>query len=170
MKLNDFKEISENIDIDSYLNFYTMVREKMEHQEWLGTFTEEELLDILNHKGKIFIYYDGNEIVCSFMYIPIEQKTLEKHSINVDEQLVGACGPIMVSPKYIGNKLQQQMLDILDDYCLAVGNTYVFTKFSSDNIFSKNNFIKNGYEYIETYTSSKGEKKDIYLKKLKQTN
>lgn len=165
MKLSDLKLITENIDIDAYLNFYTVVRKNMEHPEWLGTFTKEEIIDILNDNGKIFIYYKENEIVCSFMYMPVTDKVLKKHSINLDEKLVGACGPIMVNPKYVGNKLQAQMLDVLDNYCLAQNNNYVFTKFSPENVYSKNNFIKNGYNYIETYTSSAGDKKDIYLKK-----
>ena len=57
MKLSDLKLITENIDIDAYLNFYTVVRKNMEHPEWLGTFTKEEIIDILNDNGKIFIYY-----------------------------------------------------------------------------------------------------------------
>ena len=46
MKLTDLKEISDNINLDEYLYLYNYVRDNMEHTEWLGTFTLEELLHI----------------------------------------------------------------------------------------------------------------------------
>ena len=51
------------------------------------------------------------------LYIPSNNKTLEKHNLKYDEKLVGSCGPIMVNPKYVGNKFQKQMLELLDKYC-----------------------------------------------------
>ena len=46
MKLSDFKEVSENVDIDEYLYLYNYVRDNMEHPEWLGTFTKDEVIFI----------------------------------------------------------------------------------------------------------------------------
>ena len=73
-----------------------------------------ELKNILNNEGKLFNFYDNNIIVCSMLYIPSNNKTLEKHNLKYDEKLVGSCGPIMVNSKYVGNKFQKQMLELLD--------------------------------------------------------
>ena len=70
---------------------------------------------------KLFNFYDNNTIVCSMLYIPSNNKTLKKHNLKYDENLVGACGPIMVNPKYVGNKFQKQMLELLDGYCKSIG-------------------------------------------------
>lgn len=53
MKLEDLKCISDNVNIDDYLKLYKYVRDNMEHPEWLGTFTKEEVVDILGIGGKI---------------------------------------------------------------------------------------------------------------------
>ena len=48
MKLTDFKEVSSNVNLDEYLYLYNYVRDNMEHPEWLGTFTLDEIKEILN--------------------------------------------------------------------------------------------------------------------------
>ena len=45
--LNELKCVCENVEIDKYLELYKYVRENMEHPEWLGTFTKEEINGIL---------------------------------------------------------------------------------------------------------------------------
>lgn len=42
----------------------------MPHPEWLGTFSKDEIIEILNNGGKIWLYYDQNMPVCSVFYIP----------------------------------------------------------------------------------------------------
>ena len=41
MKLSDFKEVSDNVNLDEYLFLYNYVRDNMNHPEWLGTFSRE---------------------------------------------------------------------------------------------------------------------------------
>ena len=125
MELKDFNCQSEKKDLDKYLEFYNDVHNHMEHPEWLGTFTKEELEMLLNNGAKLFNYYDNDTIACSFLYLPCSNKSLQKHNINYDESLVGSCGPIMVNPKYIGNGLQQQMIKDLDNYCRSINKKYV---------------------------------------------
>lgn len=69
MKLNNLICISSNVSLTDYLNLYKYVRDNMLHPEWLGTFTKEEIIDILNHDGKIWLYYDKTTPVCSMFYI-----------------------------------------------------------------------------------------------------
>ncbi len=166
MKINEFNCISENNNIDEYLEFYKYVKSNMKEPSWLGEFSLNDLKNILNNEGKLFNFYDNNIIVCSMLYIPSNNKTLKKHNLNYDEKLVGSCGPIMVNPKYVGNKFQKQMLELLDKYCKSIGKRYIFTKVHPDNIYSINNFVSDGYKFVETYKTSSGEPRSVYFKEI----
>ena len=166
MKINEFNCISEHNNIDEYLEFYKYVKSNMKEPSWLGEFSLNELKNILNNEGKLFNFYDNNIIVCSMLYIPSNNKTLEKHNLKYDEKLVGSCGPIMVNSKYVGNKFQKQMLELLDKYCKSIGKRYIFTKVHPDNIYSINNFVSNGYKFVETYKTSSGEPRSVYFKEI----
>lgn len=166
MKINEFNCISKNNNIDEYLEFYKYAKSNMKEPSWLGEFSLNELKNILNNEGKLFNFYDNNIIVCSMLYIPSNNKTLEKHNLKYDEKLVGSCGPIMVNPKYVGNKFQKQMLELLDKYCKSIGKRYIFTKVHPDNIYSINNFVSDGYKFVETYKTSSGEPRSVYFKEI----
>lgn len=166
MKINEFNCISEHNNIDEYLEFYKYVKSNMKEPSWLGEFSLNELKNILNNEGKLFNFYDNNIIVCSMLYIPSNNKTLEKHNLKYDEKLVGSCGPIMVNPEYVGNKFQKQMLELLDKYCKNIDKRYIFTKVHPDNIYSINNFVSNGYKFVETYKTSSGELRSVYFKEI----
>lgn len=166
MKINEFNCISEHNNIDEYLEFYKYVKSNMKEPSWLGEFSLNELKNILNNEGKLFNFYDNNIIVCSMLYIPSNNKTLEKHNLKYDEKLVGSCGPIMVNPEYVGNKFQKQMLELLDKYCKNIDKRYIFTKVHPDNIYSINNFISDGYKFVETYKTSSGELRSVYFKEI----
>lgn len=165
MKLNNFKCISENVNLEDYLKLYKYVKDNMKNPEWLGEFTKEEIQDILNNNGKIWLYYDNDNLVCSMFYIPSNQKTLDKRNINTSESVTASLGPVMVSPDYVGNGLMSQMLKLFDDYCKNIGMQYIFTKASSANIYSLNNIYKNGYELISEYENERG-LMSVFLKKL----
>ena len=167
MLLKEFTCQTKNNDLNKYLEFYQEVRDNMEHPEWLGTFTKEELEMLLNNGAKLFNYYDKDIIACSFLYLPCTNKSLQKHNINYDESIVGSCGPIMVNKRYIGNGLQSQMIEEFDNYCRLLNKQYAYTKIHPDNFYCINNFIKANYEFLQTYTSPKdGEVRNDYLKKL----
>lgn len=42
MKLNELTCINQNINIDEYIEFREMVKENMDHPEWLGDFSKED--------------------------------------------------------------------------------------------------------------------------------
>ena len=50
--LENLNCVSKNVNLDDYLYLYKYVRDNMENPEWLGTFTKEEIIEILNNKGK----------------------------------------------------------------------------------------------------------------------
>ena len=156
MKLSDFKEISDNINLDEYLYLYNYVRDNMDHPEWLGTFAKDEIKEILNNGGKIWMYYDNDIPVCSVFYIPTSNKSLKKHNINYDEKITGSLGPIMVRKEYIGNGLQTAMHQVINKYVKSIGKTHMFTKAHSDNIYSIRNILKDGYKIIDKYENERG--------------
>ena len=154
--IEDLKCVNENVNLADYLYLYKYVRDNMEHPEWLGTFTKEEITDILNNSGKIWLYYDNKDLVCSMFYIPVKEKTLKKHNINYDETEVGSLGPIMVSPDYVGNGYQNKMMKVLYEYLRKINKKYVFTKVCTDNIYSLNNFLNDNYTVVHEYYNERG--------------
>lgn len=156
MNLNNFKEVSDNVNLDEYLYLYSYVRDNMEHPEWLGTFTLGEIKEILSVGGKIWMYYDGAIPVCSVFYIPTSNKSLRKHNVSYDESITGSLGPIMVRKEYVGNGLQMAMLEVLNEYVESIGKAHMFTKAHSDNIYSIRNILKDGYRVIDEYENERG--------------
>lgn len=156
MKLSDFIEVSDNVNLGDYLFLYNYVRANMEHPEWLGTFTLEEIKEILSMGGKIWMYYDNDVPVCSVFYIPASNNSLRKHNVAYDESVTGSLGPIMVRKEYVGNGLQTAMLGVLNDYAKCIGKLHMFTKAHSDNIYSIRNILKDGYKVVDEYENERG--------------
>lgn len=163
--INDLKSISENIDIDEYIEFRESIKKNMENPEWLGDFSKEDLIFLLNNKSKIWMYYKDFEPVCSMMLIPSDEKSLNKAEINLDYQVVASYGPMMVNPDFVGNGLQYQMLKEIDKYSKEIGFEYAETTVHPDNIYSINNLIKDDFKLVNTKTYKRGIR-NIYLKKL----
>lgn len=156
MQLSDFIEVSDNVNLDEYLFLYNYVRDNMEHPEWLGTFSREEIEEILNIGGKIWMYYDKEIPVCSVFYIPVSNKSLRKHNVEYDESITGSLGPIMVRKEYVGNGLQTAMQGVLNNYAKSIGKVHMFTKAHADNIYSIRNILKDGYKVVDEYENERG--------------
>ena len=164
MKLNELKSISDNINLDEYIKFREYVKMHMEHPEWLGDFTKEDLINMLNNNSKIWIYYLDNIPICSMMFIPSTEKDVSKFELNLNYKEVVDYGPMFVNPKYIGNGLQYQMLREIDKYSISLGYKYSAGTIHPDNIYSINNLLKDGFEYKSTKEFKRGIR-NIYLKK-----
>ena len=121
-----------------------------------GTILTDEIIDILNHGGKIWLYYDKDNLVCSCFYIPSSNKSLNKHNVYYDEKITGSLGPIMVSPDYVGNGFQSKMQEVFNKYNISLGNKYIFTKTHSNNIYSIRNIEKDGYIKTDEYENERG--------------
>lgn len=52
MNFIKLKCVNQNVDLNDYLKLYTYVKENMQHPEWLGTFSMNEIEDILLQGGK----------------------------------------------------------------------------------------------------------------------
>lgn len=165
MNLKELKCINENINLDEYINFRKYVKEHMEHPEWLGDFTKEDLEFMLKNNSKIWIYLINDEIVCSMMFIPSTKKALDKFEVDLDYEEVADYGPMMVNPKYVGNGLQLKMLKELDNYSINNGYKYVIATVHPDNLYSINNLLKDEFKLINQKEFKRG-LRNIYLKNL----
>ena len=165
MEFNELKCINDNVNLNDYLKLYSYVRDNMSQPEWLGTFTLDEIKDILSKGGKIWLYYNNDNLVCSMFYIPSNQQTLNKRNINTLAKETGSLGPIMVSPDYIGNGYMLKMLEVFNKYCISIGMKYIFTKAHSENLYSIKNIYKDGYKLVCEYENERG-KMSVFIKKI----
>lgn len=165
MKLDDLKCVNDNIDLDEYVNFRELVKQNMEYPEWLGDFSKKDLVDMLNNGSKIWIFCKDNEPVCSMMLIPSDEDSLRKFGLDLNYREVVDYGPMFVNPKYVGNKLQYQMLMKLDQYAKSLGYKYAAGTIHPDNKYSINNLVLDGFELKGARTFKRGVR-NIYLKEF----
>ncbi len=156
MKLSDLDCITKNVNLSDYLKLYKYVKDNMINSNWLGDFTREEIEDLLKKNGKIWLYYNNDIIVCSMFMLPSSNKSLNEHNVYHNEDIVASLGPIMVSPDYIGNKLQIQMMQELEEYCKKNNYKYIFTKVSNDNKYSLSNMLEFGFKIMDEYINERG--------------
>lgn len=164
MKL-DSLTIKDDINYDEYIDYYTYIKSTMDHPEWLGDFSKEDIIFLTNNGSKVWMVYDGDKIVCSMMYIPGSEKDLKRYEIDYDYKKVCDYGPMMVSPKYLGNGLQYQMLYYLGNYAKEKGCTMAISTVDPENIYSIKNFIKNGFKLHLTKEFKRGIR-NVYIKEL----
>ena len=165
MELKDLHCIDCNINLDDYISFREDVKSHMEHPEWLGDFSKEDLEFMLNNNSKIWIYYLNDEPVCSMMIIPSREKDLKKFEIDLDFKEVIDYGPMFVNYKYVGNGLQYQMLRFIDEYSKKLGYNYAASTVHPDNNYCINNILKDEFELVNTKEFTRGIR-NIYLRKL----
>lgn len=165
MNLENLICINDNINLKEYIKFRELVKENMPNPEWLGDFTKEELIEMLNNNTKIWIYYLNKEPVCSMMLIPSTEKDISKFELNISHTLAVDYGPIFVNPKYQGNGLQYQMLQILDKYVKEHNYKYIITTIHPDNIYCIRNFLKDDFKLINQKVFKRGPR-NIYLKEI----
>lgn len=165
MNLENLICINDNINLKEYIKFRELVKENMPNPEWLGDFTKEELIEMLNNNTKIWIYYLNKEPVCSMMIIPSTEKDISKFELNISHTLAVDYGPIFVNPKYQGNGLQYQMLQILDKYVKEHNYKYIITTIHPDNIYCIRNFLKDDFKLINQKVFKRGPR-NIYLKEI----
>ena len=165
MKLDDLKCVNDNIDLDEYVDFRELVKQNMEYPEWLGDFSKNDLVNMLNNGSKIWIFYKDNEPVASMMLIPSDEDALRKFGLDLNYREVVDYGPMFVNPKYVGNKLQYQMLQKIDKYSKSLGYKYAVGTIHPDNKYSINNLVKAGFELKGTRTFKRGVR-NIYLKEF----
>lgn len=153
-------------NLDKYLSFELNVKAHMEHPEWLGPFTKEDYENLLSNNSYIFIWTLNDEIIASGMLIPTRQEDLGKFfSGELNYQEVLDFGPEMVNPNYVGNGLQQIVINYLSDFSKTLGYKYALATVHPDNVYSINNFIKTNFKELGEVEFKRG-KRIIFRKQI----
>ena len=151
--------------MDKYIVFREYVKGNLEHPDWLGDFSKEDLINLVNNGSKIWVYYLDDEPICSMMIILADEKALSKFDMDLNYKDVIEYGPMFVNHKYIGKGLQYQMFLELDKYCYKLGYKYAVGTVHPDNTYSINNFIKDKFVFFNQKEFKRG-LRNIYLKVL----
>lgn len=170
MKINmddiDIKKIQES-EIDQYLNLFNVVKENMTNPEWLGDFSKKDYIGLMNNNSHIYAWMYNSEMIAAGILIPATKKDLDKFfSRDLFYQKVVDFGPQIVHPKYIGNGLQNQIIEFLERRALELGYKYALGTIHPDNIYSIKNIINKGFEEIGYLELRRGPRK-VYRKELK---
>lgn len=165
VKLSDFKCQHSQIDLDKYIDNREKIKMDMRFPEWLGDFSKETLEMLLSIDSKLWVYYHGNNFVCSMMLIPATEDDMINFDVDLNYLEVADYGPMMVSSKYQGNRLQYQMLVELDRICQKMGYRYAIATVHPDNIVSIKNIEKDGFELIDCKNFKRG-RRNLYLKRF----
>lgn len=165
MKLNDLtiKHNSE-IDLDEYMRLRDKVANDLEHLDWVGDLEKNDVEDILNAGGDLWVCYDGDNFVCSMMGIPNDEASREL-KLDANQNEIIDYGPMFVTKEYRGNKLQLQSLKFMDEYYKNRGYKYAVSTVSPDNNYSTNNFLLDGFSLVNTREFRRGIR-SIYIKKI----
>ncbi len=166
MKLEDLVLVRDNIELNNYIKFREEVKSSMEHPEWLGDFSKEDLEYLINNGSTIWIWYNNADFVCSMMAIPANKEDLKKFKLDLDYKKMLDYGPMMVNPKYVGNGLQYQMLLVMEKFARENGYKYGVSTIHPDNIYSINNLEKNNFIMIGSREFSRG-LRNIYYKEIR---
>lgn len=156
-------ERKENFEIDKYIEFREKVKKNMEHPEWLGDFTKEDLEKLIEDGNKIYVFYKDDIEVCSTMIIKASEKDILKFGLDIDYKKTMDYGPTFVSDEYRGNNLQLQMTKYLDNYLVENGYKYAVTTIHPDNIFSIRNVLKDDFKKVGSKEFKRGPR-EIYFK------
>ena len=98
--------------------------------------------------------------------MPARQEDLGNFfSSELNYQEVVDFGPEMVNPNYVGNGLQQIVINYLSEFSKTLGYKYALATVHPDNIYSKNNFIKTNFKELGEIEFKRG-KRIIFRKQI----
>ena len=158
------RELGE-VDILPYCKFIKDVKSTMEHPEWLGEFTPDEITDLLGKGSHLYFYEYEGDIVGSSFIIPAREKDIIKFGLDFDYQVTMDYGPEAVADIARGNGIQLLILHDMDEICQALGLRHCVTTVHPDNIFCIKNMEKHGFQYVSTKDFSRGTR-NIYVKDI----
>ncbi|MBR4694243.1 MAG: GNAT family N-acetyltransferase [Bacilli bacterium] len=164
IELNRIDVRRDNLEL--YYDFVESIKSRMEHPEWLGDFSYNELKDCLDNMSHIFLYESNGLLYASSMIIPAREKDLVKFGLSdIPFTYVIDYGPEAVSEDVRGNGIQLHILEDMDQYARNLGYKYAFTTVHPDNKHCIRNMEKHGFTCIGTQEFSRGIR-NIYKKDL----
>lgn len=152
--------------LNQYLELYENVKKCMKYPEWLGDFSRDDYIHLLNNGSTIFIWIYNKKIIAAGMLIPSKEKDLIKFfSQDLNYKEVIDFGPELVDINYIGNGLQDKIIKYLEKYAKEKGYRYGISTVHPDNFYSIRNLEKNEFKNIGTIELKRGTR-NVYRKQL----
>ena len=169
MKIDIKKLVVEQIKenrLEEYIDLLTKVKKSMEYTEWLGDFSKEDYIFLINNNSQIYAWFYGNQMIAAGVIIPSRPKDLDKFfSSDLNYKEVIDFGPEMVHPDYIGNGLQNIILNYLQRKSKEQNYKYAISTIHPDNTYSIRNFVNNNFEILGSIELKRGPR-NVYRKKL----
>ena len=152
-------------EIYTYLDFINTVKSTMEHPEWLGDFSKEDLENLLSTNSSAFFFIYEGIIVGSSLIIPAREKDIQKFELDLDYSKTMDYGPEGVLKEAQGNGLQLYILEKMDAFSKEKGYQFAVSTVHPDNIYCIRNMEKHGFLYHQTKEFSRGIR-NIYQKSI----
>lgn len=152
-------------NIDQYLSFINHVKSGMEHPEYLGDFSKEDLEGLIDGGSYIFLYTYNEVFVASSIIIPAREKDIVKFELNLDYTKTMDYGPEAVAEIVRGNGVQKYILKDMDQFCKKLGYKHVVTTVHPDNNYSIKNIEEHGFQYVGQKEFTRGIR-NIYQKDI----
>lgn len=149
------------------------VFQKMEHREWYVADNEEYVREkLLDHTGMVWkaVEKESGELAGVFMMtFPGYGEENLGWDLGFDrEQCLKTTHmeSAAVLPAYRGNHLQQRLMEIAEAEAKKRGYRYLLCTIHPDNLYSKKNALRQGYQVMATKEKYGGLLRDILMKRL----
>lgn len=155
--------------LNQILSLQEIILQHLPDQSWYANTSKEEFKEILAHTNLILGGFNQHsELITMGAYVAY---SYHKHNYGYDlgfkgDDLlhVGQIDSTIVHPNYRGNKLQNTLCDLLEDFAQKQAIPIISATVSPNNLYSLNTFLKRGY-HIENETIKYGGLKRYLLMK-----
>lgn len=117
---------------------------------------EEFISEIITSKdGEVMLYFDGDVFVgISELTIPDDKSHMEEYLVTeykpeTDYSKMGVFESVAIIPEYQGNGLQLQITERMHERAKSKGIKWMTGTVHPENPYSRNNFAKAGYEFLD---------------------
>lgn len=160
-------------DIDSMIEVIHSVWQQIQQKDWFVVDSAEHVYGILSTgKGLGFqaLEEETGRLAGVFLteFPGREDGSLGRDIGLADEELnlVAHMDTVAILPEYRGNHLQYQLMQTAEVYLQQMGYHYLMCTVHPDNVYSKGNMKKQGYEVVKTTVKYGGYQRDILLKQI----
>ena len=128
--------------------FQSEIVNNMDNKEFFTPLTANEFVYPITNNGRVYLLYYQEELIgLCVLTINVSLDVISEYCLNNNSN-VGILDSVMIKECYRGSGLQVQVMNILYDEAKRLGIMQIVATVHPDNIYSLNNFIKEGYEII----------------------
>ena len=150
--------------IDEAMKFQAEIINIIGKKDLFTPLTKEEFLKPIVGLDNVYFLKDCNEIAGMFVATCDEPELLEGYELHTQNVIL--IDSIMVAKKYRGKGLQRQILDFLKERGLILKKDGLVATVHPDNFYSLRNFLKCGYDIINTIPNIHGGERNIVFYEL----